>query len=221
DPELRFTWSWGSGLGDLGLEENEVVGMTFFEYFETDDPNFPAIENERRALSGEHVHYEIDWHGRSYRCTVEPHFDEAGRVVGTIGIAVDLGASDSFEEARDIGRALSAARVAGEAAWPTGHEILEVNDLRIDVEAFEATRNGERLELTPTEFRLLTELARRPGRVVSRATLLRNVWGYDFLGGGSLITMAIKRLRSKIERDPTHPRIIETVRGVGYRLRAD
>lgn len=222
DPELRFTWSWGSGLADLGLKDNEVVGTTLFEYFETDDPDFPPIAAERRALSGEHVTYAIDWHGRSYRVTVEPHFDlTTGRVLGTIGIAVDVTEpAAAHEEAHAIGRALGGPRIAGEASWPTGHEIIEVGTLRIDVEAFEATLRGERIDLTPTEFRLLTELARRPGRVVTRDTLLRNVWGYDFLGGGSLITMAVKRLRAKIERDPTRPEVIETVRGVGYKLRA-
>ena len=222
DPDLRFTWSWGSALADLGLKENELVGMTFYEYLQTDDPEFPAIAAELRALKGEHVTYEMEWMGRTYRCPVEPHFDRSGRVLGTIGTAVDItDPAHLLEETRAIGRTLGGSRIAGEAAWPTGQEILEVGPLRVDVEAFEATLAGTRLDLTPTEFRLLTELARRPGRVVTRATLLRNVWGYDFLGGGSLITMAIKRLRSKIERDPTHPEIIETVRGVGYKLRAD
>lgn len=221
DPELRFTWSWGSGLADLGLKENEVVGMSLYEYFESHDPDLPAIDAHRRALGGEHVSYDFDWHGHAYRCTVEPHFDAANRVLGTIGMAVDVTGADSLhEETREIGRVLSRTRMTGEAAWPTGDEIIDVGDLSIDVEAFEATLGGTRLELTPTEFRLLTELARRAGRVVTRETLLRNVWGYDFLGAGSLITMAIKRLRSKIERDPTHPELIETVRGVGYRLRS-
>ncbi len=73
------------------------------------------------------------------------------------------------------------------------------------------------LPLTPTEFRLLEALARRPGRVLTREVLLDEVWGYDFLGDSRLVDVAIQRLRAKIEDDPAEPRLIQTVRGAGYR----
>ncbi len=73
------------------------------------------------------------------------------------------------------------------------------------------------LPLTPTEFRLLVALARRPGRVLTREVLLDEVWGYDFLGDSRLVDVAIQRLRAKIEDDPAEPRLIQTVRGAGYR----
>lgn len=219
DTELRFTWSWGSGLKDLGLEENEVVGMSLYEFFGTDEPITP-IDAERRALAGEHADYEWTWVGRRYRCWVEPHLDASGAVVGTIGVAIDITEQFSVEqETKAIGRELIAPRYAAEAAWGGGDEVISVGDLRIDIDTYEVQLNGRKVDLTPTEFRLLVELARRPGRVLTRDMLLGRVWGHDFLGGGSLITMAIKRLRSKIETDPSHPEMIETVRGFGYRLR--
>ncbi len=96
-------------------------------------------------------------------------------------------------------------------------ETLSLGDVAIDVLGHVATRDGDELRLTPTEFRLLVELARRPGQVFTREILLELVWGYDYLGDSRLVDVAVQRLRAKIETDPAHPQLIETVRGVGYR----
>jgi DNA-binding response OmpR family regulator len=79
-------------------------------------------------------------------------------------------------------------------------------------------RSGRDLHLTRTEFRLLCELAANPGRVLSREELLESVWDYDYFGDGRLVDVQVRRLRTKIEPDPSDPRHIVTVRGMGYRL---
>ena len=79
---------------------------------------------------------------------------------------------------------------------------------------------GEELALTATEFRLLLELARRPKQVFTRELLLELVWNYDYLGDSRLVDAAVQRLRAKIEDDPKQPKLIQTVRGVGYRFDA-
>jgi DNA-binding response OmpR family regulator len=79
-------------------------------------------------------------------------------------------------------------------------------------------RRGERVELTKTEFRLLCELAGNPNVVLSRDHLLERVWGYDYLGDSRLVDAHVHRLRNKIEADPQRPRLIVTVRGIGYKL---
>jgi PAS domain S-box-containing protein len=225
DQDLHFTWSWGSGLSSLGLEENEVVGMTLYEYFSTSDPTYEPIAAELRALQGETVDFEIEWQGHHYRCSVEPHFGPVGEVLGTFGTAIELidERSPEIEETKQLGKEIGTRRQSAEAAWDraTEDEIIEVGPFRIDVDSFQVRKNGAAVELTPIEFRLLVELARRPGRVVTRQALLGRVWGHDFLGSGSLITMAVSRLRNKIEDDPHAPTIVETVRGVGYRLHGD
>ncbi len=96
-------------------------------------------------------------------------------------------------------------------------DVLVLGDVRIDMLGHTATRTGEELHLTPTEFRLLVELARRPGQVFTREILLERVWGYDYLGDSRLVDVAVQRLRSKVEPNPAEPTLIETVRGVGYR----
>ena len=96
-------------------------------------------------------------------------------------------------------------------------EMLRLGDVDIDVLAHQANRNGQDLGLSPTEFRLLVELARAPGRVFSREILLERVWGYDYLGDSRLVDMAVQRLRTKVESSAHERQLIETVRGVGYR----
>ncbi|KAB1937298.1 response regulator transcription factor [Micromonospora sp. ALFpr18c] len=73
-------------------------------------------------------------------------------------------------------------------------------------------------ELTATEFRLLLELARRPGQVFTRELLLDLVWNHGFLGDSRLVDVAVQRLRAKVEDDRAHPRLVQTVRGAGYKL---
>jgi two-component system, OmpR family, response regulator MtrA len=98
---------------------------------------------------------------------------------------------------------------------------FSIGDLRIDPSAFRVTRDGRPLSLTSTEFRLLLELTRHSGQVLTRDVLLERVWNYEYSGDSRLVDMAIKRLRQKIEDDPSEPTIIQTVRGVGYSLRRD
>ena len=102
------------------------------------------------------------------------------------------------------------------AAAPTT-ERLSIGDLRIDVDGHEVRRDGELISLTPLEFDLLTQLARKPWQVFTRDVLLRDVWGYRHSADTRLVNVHVQRLRSKIEQDPENPSIVVTVRGVGYR----
>ncbi|MGI8983818.1 MAG: response regulator [Acidimicrobiales bacterium] len=77
---------------------------------------------------------------------------------------------------------------------------------------------GDEVSLTKTEFKLLCELAQNPGRLLTREALLDRVWGYGYFGDGRLVDVHVRRLRTKVEKDPTHPRHIVTVRGLGYKL---
>ena len=96
-------------------------------------------------------------------------------------------------------------------------ERLEVGGLVIDIAAHEVCRGDEIIPLTPLEFDLLSTMAAKPGVVFSREELLETVWGYRHSADTRLVNVHIQRLRSKIEQDPEHPKIVITVRGVGYR----
>jgi two-component system, OmpR family, response regulator MtrA len=96
--------------------------------------------------------------------------------------------------------------------------VIATDGLEIDPAAFTVRRHGEEIALTATEFKLLLELARRPNQVFTRELLLELVWNYDYLGDSRLVDAAVQRLRGKIEDDPKEPKLIRTVRGVGYRF---
>jgi two-component system response regulator MtrA len=101
---------------------------------------------------------------------------------------------------------------------PRVAESLQVLDVDIDVAAHTVRRGGQPINLTPLEFDLLVELARRPGQVFTREQLLETVWGYRHQGDTRLVNVHVQRLRAKIEHDVEHPEIVVTVRGVGYRI---
>ena len=97
-------------------------------------------------------------------------------------------------------------------------ESLVFGELELRPEAGVVRRGGQPVSLTRTEFRLLCELAEAAGRVLSREALLDRVWGYDYFGDGKLVDVHIRRLRTKIEENPSQPRHVVTVRGLGYKL---
>lgn len=94
---------------------------------------------------------------------------------------------------------------------------IEVADLTIDVPGHQVIRDGQEIALTPIEFDLLVTLASRPRQVFSREELLEQVWGYRKSSDTRLVNVHVQRLRAKVEKDPDDPKIIQTVRGIGYK----
>ncbi len=150
--------------------------------------------------------------------------DPQDRVVG-----LNTGADDylakpfSFDELVARIRAIlrrqrRAAALQGEGEGNEG-QILEFGDLRMNTATREVTRGGRPIELTATEYNLLHLFMSHPRHVLDRQTILNRVWGYDFLGETNIIEVYVRYLREKIEDTPSSPRLIQTVRGVGYVLK--
>ncbi|HTK09512.1 MAG TPA: response regulator transcription factor [Ktedonobacteraceae bacterium] len=98
-------------------------------------------------------------------------------------------------------------------------QVLQFGDLRLNTSTREVTRGGRLIELTATEYNLLHLFMSHPRQVLDRQTILNRVWGYDFLGETNIIEVYVRYLREKIEDSPSTPRLIQTVRSVGYVLR--
>jgi two-component system response regulator MtrA len=131
---------------------------------------------------------------------------------------LELGADDYVTKPLDGAELIARVRAVLRRAHPeSDHRAVATDDIEVDPRAFKAFKAGEELDLTTTEFRLLFELVRHTGQVMTREALLRRVWNYDYLGESRLVDMAVKRLREKIEDDPSAPTRLVTVRGVGYR----
>lgn len=143
--------------------------------------------------------------------------DDADIVLG-----LEAGADDYV--VKPVEPAILDARIRAVLRRGTVEPVVEKPDvethgpLRIDRDALQVSKNGELLQLSPTEIRLLLELSRHPGQVQSREQLLRSVWGTEYLLESRMVDASIQRLRSKIEDKPSHPEMIVTVRGFGYRF---
>jgi len=144
--------------------------------------------------------------------------DELDKVLG-----LEMGADDymtkPYRLRELIARIRSLLRRAYGELSSAESDVLYAADLVIDRTRGAVTRGERSLNLTPTEFRLLVFFAQHPGQVLSRAQLIEHVWGYDAeLYDEKSVNAHIRRLREKIERDPSDPQIVLTVTGLGYRL---
>ena len=96
-------------------------------------------------------------------------------------------------------------------------DLVRIGPLELDVTGHEVRRGSEKISLTPLEFNLLLTLALKPKQVFTREMLLETVWGYHYKADTRLVNVHVQRLRSKIEDDPDNPKIVTTVRGIGYK----
>jgi DNA-binding response OmpR family regulator len=143
--------------------------------------------------------------------------EETDRIVG-----LELGADDYVTKPfspREVATRVRAVLRRAQAGRPP-RERISVGTLELNAATHEARRDGELLNLTAREFELLWFLASNPTRVFSRDQLMHSVWGYSAALDTGTVTVHIRRLREKLEDDPSKPRLLETVWGVGYRLRA-
>jgi two-component system response regulator MprA len=125
-----------------------------------------------------------------------------------------------LERIKAILRRQSRAKsTGGDASDSDASQLLQFGDLRMNTSTREVTRGGRLIELTATEYNLLHLFMSHPRQVLDRQTILNRVWGYDFLGETNIIEVYVRYLREKIEDSPSSPRLIVTVRGVGYVLK--
>ncbi|MEN2738573.1 response regulator transcription factor [Microbacterium sp. X-17] len=136
--------------------------------------------------------------------------------------ALDAGADDyvtkPFQIDELLARLRALARRIGDAPESA---VVRFGDAVVDLAAHEVTRAGVHVRLTPTEWRMLEFLARHPGTLVTRETLLKEIWASESVGDSGYLRLYVSQLRKKLEPDPAHPRFLLTEAGMGYRLVVD
>jgi DNA-binding response OmpR family regulator len=145
--------------------------------------------------------------------------EEVDRVLG-----LELGADDYVVKPYSLRELISRIRALlrrtyGDLATPPPEGRVTFGPVEVDLERWLVYRDGQLIDLTPTEFRLLRYLMAHPGRPFGREALIEAVWGYETLVGSErTVDVHIRHLRQKLEADPAHPRWLVTVRGVGYKF---
>lgn len=132
---------------------------------------------------------------------------------------LDAGADDYLPKPFSLTELSARLRAITRRAEQAEAEVLQVGDLLLDPAGHRVTRDGTPVDLTPKEFALLELFMRRRGEVLSRSAILDHVWDFAYEGGSNVVDVYVRYLRDKVDR-PFGERSIETVRGVGYRLRA-
>lgn len=177
-------------LLDLGLPDGD--GLTVLAAMSPDEPRIPVVVLSARGQEGDKV------------------------------IALDTGADDYLTKPFGAGELMARIRAVMRRGAPAGTTLsdqIEVGPIKIDQSRHEVTVDGELVHLTPIEFKLLVELARQPGRVLTHRHLLREVWGPSAVEQSHYLRVHVAALRRKIERNPAQPQWLVTEAGVGYRLR--
>ncbi len=199
-----------------GFEVTQAAdGVTGLAEFERNGADLVLLDLMMPGMSGTEVCRQMRQRANVPVIMVTARDSEIDKVVG-----LELGADDyvtkPFSHRELVARIRAVLRRGQDAELLP--EVIEVNDVRMDVERHEVTVRGENVRLALKEFELLELLLRNAGRVMTRDQLIDRIWGPDYVGDTKTLDVHVKRLRSKIEADPSHPVQLVTVRGLGYKF---
>lgn len=177
DATLNITSSIGEGPRKLGLQPSRVVGMSLFEYFQTDDLEFPPIAAHRRALRGDSSNCDMVWDGHHYQVHVEPSFDPAGHIIGTIGARLDV------TERKETEHALRHREALLEGQLRESEALAEANAALREAETLEelasrVARQAARLVEADVALLYMANESRNPVAILGTASLFPEALGY-------------------------------------------
>ena len=194
-------------------------GITGLEMALTENPDLILLDVMLPGLDGWEVCKKVRESSQVPIIMLTAREDEVDKVLG-----LELGADDYITKPysmRELAARVkanirrSSVQVVQETV-PENQSTIISGDLSINVERYEVSKNGKIIDITLREFELLKFLATQPDKIYSREKLLENVWGYEYYGDVRTVDVTVRRLREKIEDDPSMPKYIITKRGVGY-----
>ena len=197
----------------LHLARDGVSGLAAFRRY---NPDLVILDIMLPEMDGMEVLQHIRRESDVYVLMLTAKSEEFDRVMG-----LTVGADDYLTKPfspRELAARVKAILRRGRNTAQDERQVLTFKHLKIDTARYEVERNGDQIELTALEFKLLSTLATYAGMVLSREQLLERVWGYDFYGEERVVDVHIGHIRQKLEYDPADPQFIITVRGVGYKF---
>ena len=190
--------------------------------FEEVQPDLVLLDLMLPGMSGVDVCRQIRSRSRTPVIMVTAKDTEIDAVVG-----LEVGADDYVTKPYGLRELIARIRAVlrrakeHQADADAADEVIQIGDVRLDTARRELTVRGEVVAVPRKEFELLDTLMGNAGRVITRESLLDQVWGLGYVGDTKTLDVHVKRLRSKVEADPANPTYITTVRGVGYRFEDD
>ncbi|KAA0233167.1 MAG: Sensory transduction protein regX3 [Acidimicrobiales bacterium] len=219
EDEQGFIEALRVGLKREGFRvEVATDGAEALDRFAVVDPDLVLLDVMLPNISGLDVCREIRARSDVPIIMVTAKTGEIDTVVG-----LEIGADDYVTKPYRLRELIARMRAvlrrgpSRELSAEGDPDALVIDDVEVDVDSHEVRVRGELVELPLKEFELLTLLMENAGRVLPRGTLIDRVWGHDYVGDTKTLDVHIKRLRSKIEVDPSHPERIVTIRGLGYK----
>lgn len=182
-----------------------------------EDPDLVILDIMLPGIDGFEVLRALRRHSDLPVLMLTARGEEIDRVVG-FEIGADDYVTKPFSPRELTGRVKAILRRTRRGGDGPDGQSRVLGPITINFESYEVLRDGRRVDLTPTEFQILGVLARSPGRVFTRDELVDRVMGPDFYGDVRTVDVHIRHLRAKLEENPSEPKLIETVRGVGYRF---
>jgi len=216
EPSLREALEYA-----LNAEGFAVVacqrGDEALDVFRRERPDLVLLDVMLPGLTGTEVCRRIRLTSATPIIMLTARDSEIDTVVG-LEVGADDYVSKPFSMRELIARIRAVLRRGGEWDQLEPETAVEAAGVRVDSERHEVHVRGAMVELPPKEFDLLDLLVRNAGRVLTRDVLIDRVWGADYVGDTKTLDVHVKRLRSRIERDPRQPELLLTVRGVGYKF---
>jgi DNA-binding response OmpR family regulator len=191
-------------------------GLAAVEAFERFAPDLVVLDVMLPGIDGFEVCRRLRARSAVAVVMLTARGEEVDKLVG-LGIGADDYLTKPFSPRELAARVAAVLRRTGTREEADG-EALRFPDLRINARTRSVENAGGRVDLTAREFDLLYHLARQPGRVFTREQLMTDVWDYAYAGETSTVTVHMRRLRAKVEQDPSRPRHLKTVWGVGYKF---
>ena len=193
------------------------TGEEAIDVFLSTNPDIVLLDIMLPDIDGYEIFRKLKSYSNIPILFISAKTDEVDRLLG-FALGADDYISKPFSAKEVAFRVKARLKIYNNIVGENKNKVINIGNIEIDEEKASVIKDGEPLELTAKEYKLLVYLANNQNQIISKETICREVWGEDYFGFDNTITVHIRKLRKKIEEDPSYPKYITTVIGLGYKL---